>query len=327
MVHKRAVQTQSPVIQVVVSRAEPTADGVIKYEFKAVDGSDLPQWEAGAHLDVVVAPEFLRPYSMSGNPADRTTYQITVLREDEGRGGSALMHRIFQEGRRVFISKPINHFPLATDARKSLLMGGGIGITPLVAMAHSLHAQGRDFVMHYSGRTRKSMALRDDLARFAWVDKVHLHVSDEGSRLDPDRALAGYQPDWHVYTCGADRYMNAVIEAATRAGFPEDARHFEYFSVPEQPNYVNHEFTLKLAKSGRTFRVPADQTATDVLAANGVQVDVKCSDGICGVCKCGLLSGEVEHRDFVLSKSQRESAIILCRSRAAQAGGVIEFDL
>ena len=139
--------------------------------------------------------------------------------------------------------------------------------------------------------------------------------------------LSNYAPGHHVYTCGPDRYMASVIEAAERQGFPEEARHLEYFSVPEQPDYENHPFTITLARSGKTFEVPADKTAADVLIENGYPIDLKCSDGICGVCKRGLVSGEVEHRDFVLSKAQRETAIITCQSRAAQPGGVVELDL
>lgn len=326
VVHNVMPEVTSPVIQVTVTKAEATAEGVMKYEFEPVAGGKLPAWQAGAHLDIVVAPEYLRQYSMSSDPADRSKYQIAVLREDTGRGGSVLMQRIFGVGRRVFISAPINHFPMDATATRSVLMGGGIGITPMIAMAHALHAQGRDFVMHYSGRTRAAMGLLADIDGFDWADKVHLHVTDEGSRADLDQILAGYQEGWHVYTCGADRYMTAVTDAAERAGFPESACHLEYFSVPEQPDYVNHDFTLKLARSGREFTVPADKSATDVLLENGVHVDVKCSDGICGVCKCGLISGAVEHRDFVLSKSQRVGAVILCQSRAAEKDGVIEVD-
>jgi ferredoxin len=120
--------------------------------------------------------------------------------------------------------------------------------------------------------------------------------------------------------------MTGVFEAAERQGFPEEARHLEYFSVPDLPEYENHNFTLELS-DGRSFLVPADQSATDVLAQNGVQVDVKCSDGICGVCKCTLVSGDVEHRDFVLSNAQRTSNIILCQSRAAKPGGIIKVEL
>ncbi|NRA99521.1 MAG: 2Fe-2S iron-sulfur cluster binding domain-containing protein [Rhodobacteraceae bacterium] len=325
--HVYSDDSDSPVLRVEVTKAEAMTPDVTKYEFRSLDGSDLPAWTAGAHLDIVVAPEFLRQYSMSGNPADRSVYQIGVLREDSGRGGSKLLHRIFSEGRKIFISKPINHFPLATDATKSILMGGGIGITPMIAMAHELYAQGADFEVHYSIKSRKTAGYLSDLEAFPWADRVHLHISDTGTRADLDALLAGYQDGWHVYTCGPDRFMDGVMSAAARQGFPDDARHLEYFSVPELPDYENHPFTLKLASSGREFLVPADKTATDVLAENGVHVDVKCSDGICGVCKCGLVSGAVEHRDFVLSKAQRADAIILCQSRAAEADGVIEIDL
>ncbi|SFJ15491.1 2Fe-2S iron-sulfur cluster-binding protein [Jannaschia pohangensis] len=318
---------ESPVIQVEVTLAEPMAAGITKYEFRSLDGSDLPEWRAGAHLDIVVAPEFLRQYSMSGDPADRSKYQIGVLLEDAGRGGSKLLHRIFTPGRRVFISQPINHFPLAHGATESILMGGGIGITPMIAMAHELHRAGRDFVLHYSGRSRATMGYLDDLAAVPWADRVHLHISDAGTRLDLGAVLPRYRDGLHVYTCGATRYMDAVMAAAEAAGFPDEARHLEYFSVPELPDYENHPFTLRLARSGRDIAVPADRAATDVLAEHGVHVDVKCSDGICGVCKCTVLSGEVEHRDFVLSKAQRKDAMILCQSRAAAPGGVLEIDL
>ncbi|MBV1867388.1 MAG: 2Fe-2S iron-sulfur cluster binding domain-containing protein [Marinosulfonomonas sp.] len=321
-----ADQGKSPVLAVVVSKVEKLSDSVMKYEFSMPDGSDMPVVTAGAHIDVVVAPEFFRQYSLSGDPADRASYQIAVLREDKGRGGSALMHRIFEEGRRVFISHPNNHFPLAADASFSYLMGGGIGVTPMIAMAHELHAMGADFELHYSCPTRKAAAFLKDLSNVPWIDKMHLHLSDEGTRADMPKLLK-YRNNTHIYTCGPDAYMSAVIDAATQAGFPENARHLEYFSVPEQPDYENHAFTLKLAHSGRLVHVEVDQAATDALLAAGVRVDVKCSDGLCGVCKCRVLSGQVEHRDFVLSNKDRETQMILCQSRARKPGDVIKIDL
>jgi reductive dehalogenase len=326
-VHRYTVPGHAPVIRVMVKKAEAMTSDVTKYEFTTLDGAPLPEWTAGAHLDIVIAPEYMRQYSMSGDPADRSKYQIGVLREDAGRGGSKLMHRIFSEGRRVFISKPINHFPLEESATKTFLMGGGIGVTPMVAFAHRLHAIGADFELHYSCKSRDDAGYLADLAAAPWHDRVRLHFTADGSRADLAKIMENYQGGWHVYTCGPDRYMNGVIEAATRQGFPEEARHLEYFSVPELPDYVNHEFTLKLARSGKEILVPADKSATDVLSENGIHIDVKCSDGICGVCKCGLTSGAVEHRDFVLSKRQRETSIILCQSRAAEAGGVVEIDM
>ncbi|WP_298359892.1 2Fe-2S iron-sulfur cluster-binding protein [uncultured Litoreibacter sp.] len=321
-----ADQAESPVIQAVLSKVEHMTEGVTKYEFSMPDGSDMPEVEAGAHIDVVVAPEFFRQYSLSGNPADRSKYQIAVLREDEGRGGSKLMHRIFEEGRRVFISKPINHFPLAEDASFTYLMGGGIGVTPMIAMAHRLHALGKPFALHYSCSSRSTAGFLDDLAAFPWADNVHYHFSDEGTRCDLTTTLK-HQPAAHAYTCGPEIYMGAVMDAAEANGFSEEERHLEYFSVPEQPDFENFDFTLKLAKSGKTLQVKADEAATDALLAAGVHVDVKCSDGLCGVCKCKVVSGEVEHRDFVLSNKDRESSMILCQSRAAAENGEIEIDL
>ncbi|MBO6892642.1 MAG: reductive dehalogenase [Roseibium sp.] len=327
LAHSYRISGDAPVIQVEIAKVEHMADGVTKYEFVPLNGDELPAWEAGAHVDIVIAPEFLRQYSLSGDPADRSRYQIGVLREENGRGGSLLLHRIFTKGRKLFISKPINHFPLNEQANRSYLMGGGIGITPMIAMAHRLHRIGAEFEVHYSCSDRSQAGFLKDLEKVAWADRVHLHVSSEGTRADLDEILRPYRPGDHVYTCGPDRFMTAVTEAAGRNGFDEDACHIEYFNVPELPDYENHPFFLKLARSGRQIEVPADKTAADVLNEEGFKVDVKCSDGICGVCKCDLVSGDVEHRDFVLSAKQRENAIVLCQSRAAKPGGVIEIDL
>ncbi len=325
--HMRPDFDDAPVIMARVTKVEEMSAGVSKYEFSTWDGTALPEWTAGAHLDVVVTPEYLRQYSMSGDPADTSKYQIGVLREDGGRGGSKLLHRIFNEGRRVFISKPINHFELVEDASKTFLMGGGIGITPMIAFAHRLHALGRPFELHYSASRKADAGFLADLPHMPWAKQVTCHFSDEGNRADLNALLKGYQPGWHVYTCGPDRYMTGVMEAAERQGFPEDARHLEYFSVPEQPDYVNHTFTIKLARSGRELEVPENQSISDVLQENGISVDVKCADGICGVCKCGLIEGDVEHRDFVLSKKQRETEIVTCQSRAAEDCQSLTLDL
>ncbi len=323
----RDAPDEAPVIRVQVAKAERMTDDTMLYDLVALDGAPLPEWTAGAHIDVVVAPEFLRQFSLAGDPADRGRYRIGVLREDQGRGGSKLMQRIFGEGRKVFVSRPINHFPLDEGAARSLLFGGGIGVTPMLAMGHRLHALGADFALHLSAPARARVPFLADLDAVPWRDRVHLHVSDEGSRADLAAILAGQPPGTHVYACGPDRYMAAVMEAAADAGIPEEARHLEYFSVPEAPDYENHPFVLRLARSGREIAVPADRSAAEVLIASGVPVDLKCSDGLCGVCRCGLLGGEVEHRDYLLSKAQRSDSIILCQSRAAAPDGLVEIDL
>ena len=327
LAHERPEFRDAPVIAARVSKVDKMTPDVTKYEFTSWDGASLPDWAAGAHLDVVVTPEFLRQYSMSGDPADREKYQIGVLREDEGRGGSKMMHRIFTPGRRVFLSKPINHFELDETATKTFLMGGGIGVTPMIAFAHRLHAIGADFEFHYSASRRNGAGFLDDLSQMPWLDRVQCYFSDKNTRADLRAILAGYQPGWHVYTCGPDRYMSAVMDAAEQGGFPDEARHLEYFSVPEQPDYVNHAFKVKLSKSGKTLDVPADKTISDILLEAGVPVDVKCSDGICGVCKCGVIAGDIEHRDFVLSKAQQQTEIVTCQSRAAADCEEITLDL
>ena len=317
----------APVMRVKIAKVEAMTDSTTKYEFSSLDGSPLPAFDAGAHLDVVVAPEFFRQYSLSNDPADRSKYQIGVLREEDGRGGSKLLHTIFHEGRKVFISRPLNHFPLDECATRTYLMGGGIGITPMIAMAHRLHAIEADFELHYSCGKREEAGFLDDLANAPWAEKVHLHFSAEGTRIDLEQLLSNYRDGYHLYTCGPDRYMSAVLKAGEKNGWPEEALHKEYFMLPDTPEYENFDFTLKLARSGKEIRVPAEKSPADALLEAGVHVDVKCADGICGVCKCGIISGEVEHRDFVLSKAQREQSLILCQSRAAKENGVVEIDL
>jgi ferredoxin-NADP reductase len=323
--HHYRVDGDSPVVQVSVSEVDQLTDKITRYVLRAADGADLPPWEAGAHIDIVITPDMLRQYSLCGDPADRSCYQIAVLREDQGTGGSLMLHRVFRPGRRVFVSRPINHFPVSREAGRHYLMGGGIGVTPMIAMAHALHAAGAPFALHYSVSRRAEAAFAEVIAAAPWAGCAHMHVSDEGNRAQLKDILAEYHAGDHVYTCGPEPYMAAVLKAAEECGYPEEARHLEYFSVPDVPDYENHPFIIAL-RDGRRIEVQAETSAADALIAAGVPVDLKCSDGLCGVCKCTVLSGEVEHRDFVLSAAQRKSEMILCQSRAAEPGGVLTVD-
>ncbi|MEM1351741.1 MAG: reductive dehalogenase domain-containing protein [Pseudomonadota bacterium] len=324
--HKRPAAGESPVVRVEVAAVGQLTDRINLYTLRADDGRPLPEWEAGAHIDVVVTPDMLRQYSLMSDPRDRSAYEIAVLREEDGRGGSAMLHRIFKPGRQVFVSKPINHFPLAASAGHHFLMGGGIGVTPMIAMAHALYAQGASFALHYSASTKAEMAFAERLTQAPWSDHVHLHISDAGSRADLPAIFAGYSAGDHVYTCGPDGYMAAVLAAAETAGFPEDARHLEYFAVPETPERETHPFMLVLS-DGRRVSVPADRSAADALREVGIPVDLKCADGLCGVCKCTVRDGQVDHRDFVLSTAERKTQMILCQSRALEPEGTIEIEL
>ncbi|MCU0921763.1 MAG: 4Fe-4S dicluster domain-containing protein, partial [Burkholderiaceae bacterium] len=324
------LQGEPPVFPVLLHRREAMAEDVARYEFVAPDGAELPPFEAGAHIDVVIAPEYLRPYSLAGDPADRSRYVLGVLNERAGRGGSALMHRAFREGRRVFIGRPANHFPLQEDASRTLLFAGGIGVTPLIAMAHRLHALGRSFELHYSAASRRTAGFLDELARAPWREHVVLHLKDEGRRADLQSLMPPYTPGMQAYTCGAPRFMDAVFAAASRKSWPEEALHREYFQLPDAPERLNRPFQLKLSRSGRVLQVPAERSATDVLAEAGLAVPTKCSDGLCGVCAVAYdaaASAAVEHRDVVLGAAERQRRVILCCSRAAEDGGTLVLEL
>ncbi|MBT9457705.1 MAG: 4Fe-4S dicluster domain-containing protein [Burkholderiaceae bacterium] len=326
----RALPAESPVLKLRLARRIDLGAEVARYEFEALDGSALPQVEAGAHVDVVVAPEYLRAYSLAGNPADRSRYVLGVQQEPlarGGRGGSLLMHRVFREGREVFVTRPRNHFPLDEQATFSYLLGGGIGITPLLAMAHRLHALGRDFELHYSAGSRAQAAFADEVAAAPWADKARLHLSNSGQRLDLERLIPVYREGLMLYTCGSARYMDAVLQAGQVSGWPDEALRREYFAAPEQAAGPSHGFSLQLARRGITVAVRADESATEALARAGVPVDVKCADGLCGVCAVGLLAGEADHRDHVLGRREREQRIILCCSRALHEGAELVLDL
>jgi len=324
---------EPPVFPVRLVRREEMAPALTRFEFAALDGTDLPPFEAGAHIDVVIAPEYPRAYSLAGDPADRSRYVLGVLREPPeqgGRGASALMHRAFREGRKVFVSRPINHFALVEDAARSFLFAGGIGVTPLLAMAHRLHHLGRWFELHYSAPSRAQAAFMRELDLVPWLASLHTHFKMEGRRADLAQLVPPYTGGDQLYTCGAARYMDAVFEAAAAKGWPEAALHREYFSVPEAPERIDQPFELHLARSGRTLPVPAHRQATEVLAEAGVLLPVKCSDGLCGVCATAYeasASGAVEHRDLVLSHQQRQHKVILCCSRMQQAGARLVLDL
>lgn len=304
-----------------------SSDGKIDlFEIVLPNGADLPAFTAGAHIDITVTPEFIRQFSLASDPADRSKYLVGVLREDAGRGGSIKIHQMLKPGVPVVISQPRNHFPVASSTGRHLLLAGGIGVTPLIAMGHELNRAGMDFTLYYKAKTRRQAAFIAELERVSWNNRVRYCFSDE-LRLDVSDVLNDFQRDDHLYTCGPAAFMDSVFEAANAAGWPEESLHREYFSVPEGALYDNHPFKLELRRSGCTVEVAADRSATAALKDAGINVDVKCSDGLCGVCATAYIEGDVEHRDFVLSKSQRAHKIILCCSRATRPDATLVLDL
>ncbi|MCB1361810.1 MAG: oxidoreductase, partial [Rhodobacteraceae bacterium] len=317
---------EPPVFPVTITRREDLSDDTVRFELTRADGKPLPPFEAGAHIDLMIAPEYQREYSLAGDPADGSKYVLGIQRESQGRGGSILIHRVFREGRRVFVTPPSNLFPLDEEAPFTLLIGGGIGITPMLTMAHRLHTLGRDFRLHYLARGMAPFAA--EIAAAPWADKAQTHVKTDGPRVDLAGLIPPYRPGARLYTCGGGAFMDSVFATAQARGWPEDALAREYFAVPDAPDYVNHPFTLHLARTGRDIAVAADQSATEALAAAGIDVPVKCSDGICGVCAVAHQSPDgIEHRDYVLSARERAAKVVLCCSRAATDGGTITLDL
>lgn len=316
-----------PVFPVVLQRRTEMGQDLARYEFVDPQGRALPAFEAGAHIDVVIAPEYRRSYSLAGDPADRSRYVLGVLREPQGRGGSQLMHRAFREGKRVFVTPPVNHFPLVDGASSHLLMAGGIGVTPMIAMAHALHRRGEAFMLHYSAASRLQAGFVEALETAPWSDRVRFHFKDEGTRAHLAALIPAYRLGQHLYTCGSPRYMEAVFMQARAHGWPDEALHREYFSAPEAPARPSLPFRLRLSRSQRVLHVPADRQATEVLQEAGIAIDVKCADGICGVCAVPCTSPGIDHRDHVLSAKERETRIVLCCSRTLQADTEIEIDL
>lgn len=294
------------------------AEDILGFELVDPRGEPLPASEAGAHIDVHIAPHLVRQYSLAGDPSDRARYVIAVLREPEGRGGSRAMQEL-RAGQVIEVSPPRNHFRLADDAAEYLLLGAGIGITPLMAMVAALEARGARWRLDYCTRTPEKTAFRERLAPFVAQGKVTIHhdggVPECG--LDVPAALAAARPGTHLYYCGPAGFMRSAADAARE--WPADHVHFEHFSAPagrETQAVENTPFAIKLKSSGETLEVPAAKTIVQVLRQNGHYVDTSCEDGFCGTCITRYCEGEPEHRDTVLDEEDRRQYVLICCARS-----------
>lgn len=286
-------------------------------------GNELPPFRAGAHVDLHLTPELVRPYSLCGDPQDRHRYQLGILKEAASQGGSLAAHALL-EGDSVTVSEPRNLFALAETAAHSLLIGGGIGITPMLSMAAELLAAGRSFSLHYCARSRPQAAFMTQLENAPFAKQVQLHFSDE-QRLNLDAVLSDVPPDTHVYVCGPTRLMDAVSERATHHGYRPEQCHQECFSVEVKTD--GEAFDVVAATSGITVRVQEHQTIVEALALAGLKVTVSCKQGICGSCLTGVLEGEPDHRDSYLTDEEKADGdqILLCCSRAKCGRLVIDL--
>ncbi|MET9458825.1 PDR/VanB family oxidoreductase [Streptomyces canus] len=295
--------------ELVVDRRDAAADGVLALTLRHPLGEELPQWEPGAHIDVVLGPGLERQYSLCGDPADRTAWRIAVLREPVGRGGSAHVHEQLGQGDKVRVRGPRNHFALR-PAPAYRFIAGGIGITPILPMLAAAEAEGAEWTLLYGGRTRESMAFTEELSRYG--DRVTVAPQDETGLLDLASVLDGVPEGTLVYCCGPGPLLDAVEERC-----PAGLLHVERFTPKEQPVAENTEFEVELAQTGTTVTVAPDVSVLDAVRASGVEVLFSCTEGTCGTCETDVLDGTPDHRDSVLTDEEREAGetMMICVSR------------
>jgi ferredoxin-NADP reductase len=295
--------------ELVVDRRDLAADGVLALTLRHPLGEQLPAWEPGAHIDVVLGPGLERQYSLCGDPADRTAWRIAVLREPAGRGGSAHVHEQVEQGGKVRVRGPRNHFALRPAPRYRFI-AGGIGITPILPMLAAAEAEGTEWTLLYGGRTRESMAFTEELSRYG--DRVTIAPQDEIGLLDLASVLDDVPEGTLVYCCGPGPLLDAVEERC-----PTGLLHMERFTPKEQLVGENTEFEVELAQTGTTVTVTPDVSVLDAVRASGVEVLFSCTEGTCGTCETDVIDGTPDHRDSVLTEEEREAGetMMICVSR------------
>ena len=307
---------QSIARQVRICEIHPEANGILGLTVEDPQGRKLPGWTPGAHLEVIVGG-FNRNYSLCGAPENQHRLQFAVLHEPGGRGGSCFIHEHVKPGTLIGIRGPKNHFRLDESAASYLLIAGGIGITPIIAMADRLKSIGRSYEIHYAGRSLLSMAFLSRLQR-DHGDRLHLYSSQGRQRLGLGTCLSQVGPGGQVYACGPERLLDNLIDL-TR-GWPDDVLHIERFSAGGAQLDPAHEigFDVELQDSGLTVYVPPEKTALQSLREAGVDVQSDCEEGLCGTCEVRLIAGDVDHRDKVLSQWERHEnrRMMVCCSRA-----------
>lgn len=290
------------------------------FELVHPHGEALPRFTAGSHIDVMVPGGHLRQYSLCNDPREETRYVIAVLKLWDGRGGSLGMHENVRAGDEIVVSAPRNNFELVESARRQILIAGGIGVTPLIAMVERLDVLDADYTLHYCTKSPEHTAFRDRLAEREQKGLVVYHHDggdpSQGIRLAD--VLDDYEPGHHLYYCGPPGLMAAVGRAASH--WPADAVHSEYFVAPPSPAAAmppaEGEFSIRLARSGRVLAVPSDRSIVEVLREAGVECATSCESGLCGTCRTRFLEGTPEHHDFVLDDTERERFVMICCARA-----------
>ncbi len=316
-------------LSVRVARKAVEATDICTFELEDPSARSLPPFSAGSHIDVHTPGGVVRQYSLCNDPRESHRYLIGVLRDPSSRGGSQAMHERVNEGDALQISEPKNHFQLAHGAQRSILVAGGIGVTPILCMAERLSHAGSDFEMHYCTRSRERTAFYQRIRQSAFANHVAFHFDDgpPDQRLDMASLLASPDPGTHLYVCGPTGFMDALIGGARQRGWPDDRVHREYFAAIVQTSASDGEFDVKIASSGKVIRIPNDKTVVQALAASGVEILTSCEQGVCGTCLTRVLEGEPEHRDSYLTDEERakNDQFTPCCSRAKSAMLVLDL--
>jgi vanillate O-demethylase ferredoxin subunit len=311
-----------------VARKRAEALDIMSFDLVDPAGAPLPAFTAGAHIDVHGPGGLVRQYSLCNDPRETSRYRIAVLRDAASRGGSDAMHAQVREGDLLKISPPRNHFELAPDAAEHLLLGAGIGITPLLAMAEHLSAQDKPFELAYCTRSAARTAFADHLAHERFGGRVrHFHGdSPERSGLDLAALLASPRPGLHLYVCGPKGFIDAALAAA--AHWPAAQVHREFFGAAAPVQRTGDEaFEIELASSGRRVHVGAEQTVLEALRGAGIELASSCEQGVCGTCLTRVLAGVPDHRDQYLTPEEQagNDQFLPCCSRSCSAVLVVDL--
>ena len=316
-------------LMVKVTKKTVESTDICSFELADPFGAMLPAFSAGSHIDVRVRRNIVRQYSLCNDPRETHRYLIGVLRDAKSRGGSHAMHDDIHEGDLIEISPPKNHFSLAHSALRSLLLAGGIGVTPILCMAERLANIGSDFEMHYCTRSLERTAFVKRIEQSAYASRVAFHFDDgpAAQRVDVPSLLALPHPDTHLYVCGPSGFMEFVIATALKAGWPDERVHREYFSAAPREAANNIAFKVKIASTGKVFEIAADKSIVSALAQNGIDVETSCEQGVCGTCITRVIDGEPDHRDSFFTKEERakNDRFTPCCSRAKSAMLVLDL--
>ncbi|MFD7163077.1 PDR/VanB family oxidoreductase [Streptomyces violascens] len=302
----RGTRRSTITLKLAVTERTAPAEGVVRLRLEALDGSELPAWEPGAHLDLVLPSGLVRQYSLCGDPSDRASYTVATRLIEDGRGGSREVHEQLQEAVELSVRGPRNRFPLVAGA-SYVFVAGGIGITPILPMLREVEASGADWRLLYGGRSRATMPFLDEIEKLGGRVTV---VPQDGSGL-PDIAafLANSPSEAAVYCCGPDPLMDAV----TAALGPGRTPHLERFAPGAAP--AGAAFEVELRRSGRTLAVPADRSLLAAVREELPGVSYSCEQGFCGTCQQRVLEGEIDHRDELLTDAERDDSMLICVSR------------